>query len=158
MEEMENIQIIGWREWVALPSLGIPAIKAKVDTGARTSALHTFYIEEYAIHGSQYVKFNIHPVQNRTDIIIECEAEIHDKRNVRDSGGHEEERYVIKTGVKIGHIEQSIEVTLTSRDDMKFRMLLGRSALVENQFQVDPNRSYLLGERVRRHSTLFKEN
>jgi hypothetical protein len=158
VEKMNNTQIIGWREWVALPSLGIPAIKAKVDTGARTSALHTFFIEEYAINGDQYVKFDIHPVQNRTDIILQCEAEIHDKRNVRDSGGHEEERYVIKTDMMIGHIQQSIEVTLTSRDDMKFRMLLGRSALIKNQLYVDPDQSYLLGDRVRKHSTLFKEN
>ena len=154
---MDNIYMIGWREWIELPSLGIPAIKAKVDTGARTSALHTFCIEEYAIHGIQHVKFDIHPVQKRTDIMIRCEAKIHDKRSVRDSGGHEEERYVIKTDMKIGHIQQSIEVTLTSRDDMKFRMLLGRSALVENQFHVDPNQSYLLGERVKKHSSLFKD-
>ncbi len=155
--ELHNVNnIIGWREWVALPELGIPAIKAKVDTGARTSALHTFYIEEHVINGHPYVKFNIHPVQKRTDIIVECEAKIKDKRNVRDSGGHEEERYVIETEVRIGDFQQQVEVTLTSRDNMKFRMLLGRSALSDQGICVDPNHSYLLGERVRKHALMFK--
>ncbi len=158
MTPQHDFQIIGWREWIALPSLGIPAIKAKVDTGARTSALHTFYIEEYAVNGKPYVKFDIHPVQKRTDIVICCEAKVKDKRNVRDSGGHEEERYVIETDVKIGDFQEPIEVTLTSRDDMKFRMLIGRSALAYQKFCVDPNQSYLLGERIRKHALMFKEN
>ena len=153
----DKIIKVGWREWVALPAFGIPAIKAKVDTGARTSSLHTFYIEEYTVDGMPFIKFDIHPVQKRTDIAVRCEAEISDKRLVRDSGGHEEERYVIETEIRIGNIQQVIEVTLTSRDDMKFRMLLGRSALINNNVLVDPNNSYLIGKRPKKYSKLFKE-
>ena len=153
----DKIIKIGWREWVELPLLGIPAIKTKVDTGARTSALHTFYIEEYEYNGLPYVKFDIHPVQKRTDIIVHCEAELSDKRVVRDSGGHEEERYVIETEIVIGSVHQTIEITLTSRDDMKFRMLLGRSALINENILVDPNHSYLLGKRNKKYTKLIKE-
>ncbi len=99
---MTNRTIIGWREWLALPSLGIPAIKAKVDTGARTSALHTFDLSTFESDGHEYVKFRIHPLQKRTDIEIECTAPVIDRRVVRDSGGHAEERIVIKTDLSLG--------------------------------------------------------
>lgn len=138
---------IGWREWVALPQLGIPAIKVKVDTGARTSALHAYRIEPFEQEGREYIRFWIHPLQRRKDITIACEAPVLDRRSIRDSGGHTEERYVISTPLRIGAHEWDIELTLTSREDMLFRMLLGRHAIIEGQFLVDPGASYLNGKK-----------
>lgn len=140
---------MGWREWVAFPELSIPAVKAKVDTGARTSALHAFMISPQSKDGREYVKFLIHPLQRREDIVLTCEAPVLDRRVVRDSGGHAEERYVISTLIRIGQIEWPVEVTLTSRDDMTFRMLLGRTALESAGLAVDPSASYLIGKRPR---------
>ncbi|MGW8370514.1 MAG: ATP-dependent zinc protease family protein [Gammaproteobacteria bacterium] len=137
-------QIIGWREWLALPELKIDRIKAKIDTGARTSALHTFSIETMAVGGKSRVRFGIHPYQNRIDIEQYCTAAIIDERWVTDSGGHKEERYVIRTTLALGSLSWRIEMTLTDRDDMRFRMLLGRSAM-RNKILVNPTRSYLTG-------------
>jgi hypothetical protein len=137
---------LGWREWLCLPELGITAIKAKVDTGARTSALHAFRVEAFESAGRSRVRFALHPLQKRNDVIVECEADVLDRRNVIDSGGHNELRYVIRTPIRIGAVELPIELTLTDRDSMKFRMLLGRSALQE-RFVIDPARSYMLGRR-----------
>lgn len=136
---------VGWREWVALPELGIPAIKTKIDTGARTSALHTFDLDTYHERGREYVRFLIHPLQKRTDIEIQCVAPIIDRRIVRDSGGHPEERLVIETPVLLGDRQWTIEITLTSREDMLFRMLLGRRAIVDGNLIIDPCMSYLKG-------------
>ena len=141
---------IGWREWASLPELGIPAIKVKVDTGARTSALHAFKLETFTRGGREYVRFWIHPMQRKTEIEITCEAPVLDKRTVRDSGGHAEERYVIKTPVRIGERQWEIELTLTSREDMLFRMLLGRSAIVDGGLTVDPDKSFLCGRKSRK--------
>jgi hypothetical protein len=138
---------IGWREWLALPELGIPAIKAKVDTGARTSALHAFRIETFQHDGREHVRFWIHPLRGREDLQIICEAPVVDRRVVRDSGGHTEERCFIRTTIAAGGREWPAEITLTSREDMLFRMLLGRAALLEAGFRVDPGRSYVLGRR-----------
>jgi hypothetical protein len=138
---------IGWREWLTLPGLGIPAIKAKVDTGARTSALHAFRMETFRGDGGEHVRFWIHPLRGRDDIQIACEAPVVDRRVVRDSGGHTEERCFIRTNIAAGGREWPAEITLTSREDMLFRMLLGRAALIEAGFQVDPGRSYVLGRR-----------
>lgn len=140
---------IGWREWVALPQLGIPAIKAKVDTGARTSALHAFEVETFAEGGVERVRFGIHPLQKRNDIEIYCVADIIDQRIVTDSGGHRENRYVIRTPVLLGETTWEIELTLTNRDTMLFRMLLGRSAMHQRLF-VDPTVSYMTGRKLRR--------
>ena len=138
-------EVIGWREWVALPALGLGRIKAKVDTGARTSTLHAFYLEPFEKDGRKYVKFRVHPLQNRTDAEIECVAEVVDEREVTDSGGHCERRLVIVTEVKIKERQWTVELTLTDRDTMKFRMLLGRTA-IRGRYIVDPSRSFLTGK------------
>lgn len=140
-------QTIGWREWLALPQLGIPAIKAKIDTGARTSALHTFSLEEFTDAGRRMVRFGIHPLQKRQDIELFCEAPVVERRRVKDSGGHVEKRYVIETRVVLQNEIWTIDVTLTNRDAMLFRMLLGRTA-IEKRFVVDPGRSYLGGRKM----------
>ena len=137
--------VLGWREWVSLPQLGIDRIKAKVDTGARTSALHGFEIEPFEEHGVQRVRFRIHPVQRDTDTVLECTADVIDRRKVRDSGGHQEMRWVIRSDIVIGEHRWPAELTLTSRDDMLFRMLLGRTAMIRKAV-VDPARSYLVGK------------
>ena len=144
---MPDKAIIGWREWVSFPDLGIDKIKAKVDTGARTSALHAFNIEEFNVNGKQMVRFKIHPLQKDNDFIVICEAAVIDVREVTDSGGHCEKRFVIETFITIGNDTFSIEATLTDRDTMKFRMLLGRTAL-ENNFIVDSSKSYVLSKNI----------
>jgi hypothetical protein len=136
---------VGWREWVSLPELKISAIKAKIDTGARTSALHAFFVEPFIENGIQMVRYGIHPLQHRDDIECICESRVKDYRQVRDSGGHKEMRYVIETDIVLGERRWPIEMTLTNRDRMKFRMLLGRIAM--KNFAVYPDKSYLLGER-----------
>lgn len=137
---------LGWREWVSLPALGIGQIKAKIDTGARTSALHAFAIEECEVNGKPCVRFKIHPVQRDNETVIECLAEVVDQRVVSDSGGHREKRWVIQTDVVIGPHSWPAEFTLTSRDDMLFRMLLGRTAM-NHKACVDPSRSYVVGKK-----------
>ncbi len=138
--------ILGWREWVTLPDLGLPLIKAKVDTGARTSTLHAFYVDAYACGGEDFVRFGVHPLRGRSDIEVHCHAQILDRRVVSDSGGHREQRYVIRTPIEIGGRTWVAEVTLTNRENMLFRMLLGRTAIAGNGI-VDPRRSFVTGRR-----------
>lgn len=135
-------KIIGWREWISLPELSIPRIKAKVDTGARTSALHAFSLKPFEENGQKRISFEIHPMQHNVELTIHCEADVIDRRMVTDSGGHEEERYVILTPVTIAGQTWPIEITLTEREDMLFRMLLGRSAL-RKRYIVNPARSFV---------------
>jgi hypothetical protein len=149
MDEKPDIIKVGWREWLALPKLQIPAIKAKVDTGARTSALHAFFVEPFEQEGRQMVRFGVHPLQKRQDLEIICEAPVKDFRSVSDSGGHRDMRYVIETTMTMGDIARPIEITLTNRDNMKFRMLLGRTAM--KGLQVAPDMSYLMGRRPYRY-------
>ncbi|MEM1264050.1 MAG: ATP-dependent zinc protease [Pseudomonadota bacterium] len=143
MVEQQHIEL-GWREWVALPELGLDAIKAKVDTGARTSTLHAFEVAEYKKGGASHVRFQVHPNQKDNDTVVVCHAPVVDRRRVSDSGGHREWRWVIVTDLLIGAHEWSIEMTLTARDNMLFRMLLGRTAM-RGRAIVDPARSYLVG-------------
>ncbi len=137
--------LIGWREWVSLPELGIDKIKAKIDTGARTSALHAFEMESFKKQDEHYIYFKMHPVQRRTDTVILCTAKVKDIRWVIDSGGHKERRYVIETPLRIADDIWSIELTLTNRDTMNFRMLLGRTAM-QKRLLVNPALSFLLSK------------
>ncbi len=146
----ENINMtIGWREWLALPALNIPSIKAKVDTGARTSALHAFFVEPFIEDGMQMVRFGVHPLPKSLDIEIICVAPVKDFREISDSGGHKEMRYVIETEVVLGETSRLIEMTLTNRDNMKFRMLLGRTAMAG--LLVAPDKSYLTGRKKHKY-------
>jgi hypothetical protein len=136
--------VIGWREWVGLPDLAIAHIKAKVDTGAKTSALHAFYVQPFERDGQPWVRFGVHPLQSSAAQVVECEARVKDVRRVTDSGGHAEMRPVIETSLLVQGEERVIELTLTDRENMMFRMLLGRSAL-KRRFVVDSGKSFLLG-------------
>jgi len=138
-------QVLGWREWVSLPELGIGQIKCKVDTGARSSALHAYFVERFSENGRSRVRFGIHPRQRRNQPAIVCVADVLDERLVSDSGGHREKRIVIATPVVLGASSWSAEITLTDRDTMRFRMLLGRTA-IERRYVVDPSASYLAGK------------
>lgn len=145
---MEQKQIVGWKEWLTLPELKIPAIKAKIDTGARTSALHTYKLERLS---KDIVKFHIHPLQKRSDIRMICESEIIDVRVVKDSGGHEEERIFIETPILLNNKKWNIEISLTSRENMLFRMLLGRGALISGDLSVDPALQYTMGRNISKY-------
>ena len=138
MKRRSTKRTIGWREWVALPALGIPAVKAKVDTGASTSALHAYAIR---IHGNS-VSFRVHPIQRETRTAVECCADLIDRRRVRSSTGRATLRPVIRTEIELFGDRWPIELTLVSRAGMGFRMLLGREA-IRGRFAVDPGSSYL---------------
>ncbi len=140
-----NKVILGSEEWCSFPELGIPTIKARVDSGAKTSALHAINIAPFIRNDSNWVKFDINPIQNNLKTIIHCEAPLVDKRIVKSSSGFREQRYVIQTNLEIGNSIWPIEMTLTNRDSMGFRMLLGREAM-SGRVLVDPEQQYLLGQ------------
>lgn len=137
-------RVIGWREWLAIPTLGIDRIKAKIDTGARTSALHAYDLQPYVEAGAPWVRFTVHPIQRSKSTLLTCAAPIVDHRDVTSSTGQTERRHVVEVDIVLGGDTWAIEVTLADRDQMGFRMLLGRSA-VEGRMVVDPDRSFVMG-------------
>ena len=145
MNDAHRQRLLGWREWLALPDIGIGRIKAKVDTGARTSCLHAFYVERFRRAGADWVRFGVHPIQRDDSEVLHCESRILDQRQVSDSGGHRELRYVIETRLQLLDFDDLVELTLTNRDTMRFRMLLGSTAMTVGGFTVDPSASYLAG-------------
>ncbi len=142
--EFGNHIIIGGEEWCSFPGLNIPAIKARVDSGAKTSAIHAGNIQKFSRKGEKWVSFEVHPIQDTRRITIRCEAKVIDHRNVKSSNGITEKRYVVQTTMNIGSHQWNIELTLANRDSMGFRMLLGREAM-ENRVLVDPANSFLMG-------------
>ncbi|MGO0576049.1 ATP-dependent zinc protease family protein [Ornithinimicrobium panacihumi] len=140
--------VVGWREWVQIPHLDVPWIKAKIDTGAKTSSLHAFDLKVLDREGQQWVRFEVHPWQATADDAVVVEVPVHDVRSVRSSSGHAETRYVVLLPLVLGRREVQAEVTLTDRDEMGFRMLVGREALVQG-YLVDPALSYAGGRPVR---------
>lgn len=148
LPDLEMRRVLGWREWLALPQLGIRDVKAKVDTGAKTSALHVTDMATY--DEGQRVRFRVHPdVEGRAT--VEADAPVHEWRLVRDSGGHETQRPIVRTLCQIGDWEQEIEISITTRIEMGFRMLLGRQA-IRHHFLIDPSLSYVASERFATHS------
>lgn len=147
--------VVGWREWLSLPELGIDRIKAKVDTGARSSSLHAYDIRRLERKGVAVVRFKVHPFQDDFRTTVEAEAELREMRKVRSSNGVQTIRPVVHTEVELGGERWDIELTLVRRDLMGFRMLLGRQA-VRNRFLVDPGRSFLSGGKKRVEETARK--
>jgi ribosomal protein S6--L-glutamate ligase len=136
--------LVGWREWATLPELDVPLIKVKLDTGAKTSSLHAYDIKIIKNGGKEYAEFIIHPLQ-RDDIICQtARALIIDRRNVKSSNGHVEERIVIRSPIKIGSLICDIDITLTNRDIMNYRMLIGREAM--SNLLLNPTKSYIQGK------------
>lgn len=161
-DDLHSSTIVGWREWVSLPDVGVPWIKAKLDTGARSSALHAFDIEELPAeadgtgdgagdgvgHGVDRVRFSVRPWQRSEDDVVTVEYAVHDRRTVRSSSGHAEERIVVLVDVHLFGRTVTAETTLSNRDQMGFRMLIGREALRQG-FVVDPGKSFLAGRAPR---------
>ncbi len=137
--------LVGNREWCALPELGIPAIKARVDSGAKTSSLHAFNLETFERDGQTWVRFEVHPVQKSQRISIWVEAPVIDRRRVRSSHRDIEQRCVIRSLLRLGGAEWPVEITLTNRDSMGYRMLLGRQAM-RTRLMIDPDAAYLTGK------------
>jgi len=140
---MASSLIVGWREWGSLPELAIPHIKMKVDTGARTSALHAFRVESLRKDGKDWIRFFMHPIQKDSAQVVESVVPLLEYREVSDSGGHRELRPVILTKLVLGPVQRRVEITLTDRENMKFRMLLGRTAL--EGLLIRPDSSFLFG-------------
>lgn len=145
IKKKKTKEIIGWKEWFNLECIGLPAIKGKIDTGAKTSALHAFNIENFYLEDVEYVKFDIHPLQKNKQLSKSCTARVVDKRMVSDSSGRKEKRFVIKSLLKIGNKKVTIELTLANRDSMTFRMLLGRDAVKQLKMLVDSSKSFVQG-------------
>ena len=151
-----GLPVIGWREWVGLPDFGIKAIKVKVDTGARSSSLHAFDRQLFEREGAEWVRFKIHPVQRKSNKTVEAEARVLEFRNVRSSSGVSARRPVIITNVTLLGITWPVELTLASRAEMGFRMLLGREAF-RGQFLVDAGKSFYGGRPKKKKKTKIKK-
>ncbi len=133
--------ILGWEEWLSLPDLGLPTIKAKIDTGAKTSALHAYFVEPFGSASRPMVRFGVHPIPGRDDVQVICTAEVIDRREVTSSNGDRENRYVIRSNVSMGDRTWPIDITLANRETMAYRMLLGRQAILDDMF-VDATSSF----------------
>ena len=144
MPPAHSYTVAGWREWVRLPGIDVPWLKAKLDTGARTSAIHAFDISEFDRDGVAWVRYSVHPWQRSAEDSVIAESPILDPRQVRCSSGHSEERLVVPMQLELVGLTVTAEMTLSRRDEMGFRMLVGREAL-RRRFLVDPGRSYLGG-------------
>jgi hypothetical protein len=145
----KQLPIIGWREWVSLPDLGVQKIKVKVDTGARSSSLHAFAVEPFHRNGQEFVRFEIHPLQRSVAKVVQTQAKVLEYRNVRSSSGKVSVRPVIVTNLSMMGLVWPVELTLANRDEMGFRMLLGREAF-RRRFLIDAGRSYLGGGQPKR--------
>lgn len=154
--EKESKPVIGWREWLCLGELGVERIKTKIDTGARTSALHAFDIRPFTDHGAPHVAFVLHPRQRHRLPEVECIAEVFDERQVTSSNGYRELRYIIRTEATLAGLTWPIEISLADRDPLGFRMLLGRQA-VRDHFVIEPGGSFLAGRRQAFLSTRVKK-
>lgn len=143
------MQVIGWREWVALPELNVRKIKAKIDTGARSSSIHAFDVETYHENEIERVRFSIHPMQTRDDIFIDADVPILERRLVKSSNGEVSQRIVIRTTLMIRKQPMQVDLTLANRDAMGFRMLVGREA-IRTRFLVDSGASFLAGRLSRK--------
>lgn len=145
MSERQQRIIVGSEEWCAFPDLGVPAVKARVDSGAKTSSIHAFNIQKFRRNGAIWVSFEVHPIQNNRRTVIRCEKPLLDKRGVKSSSGIAETRYVVGARLQIGGEAWDIELTLANRDSMGYRMLLGREAM-NGRMIIDPSLSFCLGE------------
>lgn len=151
MDHEPSMEMIGWREWLSLPDIGVKFIKAKIDTGARSSSLHAASMELYEVDGQSWVRFSVHPIQRNETWVIESSAPVLDMRSIRSSSGQAEVRPVIRTAVSLHGRRFKVDLTLADRNQMGFRMLLGREA-VRGRFLIDPGQSYLSGKpRKRKH-------
>lgn len=148
-EHENGLPVIGWREWVGLPDLGIPAVKVKVDTGARSSSLHAMNVVEFDKEDEKWVRFAVQPVQRDDDVVVETEARVLEYRTVRSSSGRAERRPVIQTKIKLLDMVWPVELTLSNRRKMGFRMLLGREAF-RKRFLIDAGASFFGGKPKRR--------
>ncbi len=137
--------VIGSEEWCSLPDLELPAIKARIDSGAKTSSIHAFNIQTFRRRGNLWVSFEVHPLQNNRTTVIRCEKPVTDRRSVKSSSGLSETRYVISAPIRMGEEEWEIELTLANRDSMGYRMLLGREAM-NGRLIIDPETRFSLGE------------
>lgn len=142
----QGYNVIGWKEWFHLEKLGLPAIKGKIDTGAKTSSLHAFNIESFYIESTEYVRFDIHPIQKNKKIARTCISPVTERRVVCDSGGRREKRIVVESEIVLGEIKAKVELTLANRDSMRFRMLMGRDAIKRIHMLVDVSRSFVHGK------------
>lgn len=144
MKKIEPPKLIaGWREWGVLPDLNIDRIKVKIDTGAKTSSLHAFDLSPFTHMGEEWVRFDIHPMQDNDSIRLTCSCPIVDHRWITSSSGHTQKRFIIQTTLTIGKFSSLVEISLAKRDEMGFRMLVGRNAL-KGKILVDPGHSFLL--------------
>jgi hypothetical protein len=144
----EPKMIIGCDEWCAFPSLNIPAIKARVDSGAKTSSMHAINIERFSRNEESWVRFEVHPLQKNRKVTVHCEVPLIDQRVIKSSSGDKEKRPVIRVPLSLGGTLWEVEVTLTNRDSMGYRMLLGREAM-NGRILIDPEGMCLLGDKTK---------